>query len=64
MSINIKNNDVNKKLENFSKKYNKSKENIVEEALIVYEDYIELLKKFDSGDNISDEDYIKFENSL
>lgn len=56
--------DFEKELEKVSKKYKKNKSDIKKEALIVYEDYLDLLKEIDMWDKISDEDLKKFEHKF
>jgi hypothetical protein len=56
--------DFERELEKVSKKYNKNKKEIKKEALLVYEDYLDLLREFEIWDMVSDEDFAKFEKSL
>lgn len=51
-------------LNKLSKKYHKDKNELMKEALLVYEDYLNLLHEFKMWDKASDEDFLKFENSL
>ena len=65
MVVVVNNNfDFEKELDKVSKKYNKNKKDIKKEALLIYENYLDLLKEFEILDNISDEDFIKFEKYM
>ncbi len=55
---------LNEQIAELSKLTHKSEETVLEEALIIYEDYLKLLNEFDEWDNVSDVDFSSFEGKL
>lgn len=55
---------LSEKVHKLAQNRNISDEELVEEALIIYKEYIKLLDEFKMWDEISDKDFREFENTL
>lgn len=58
----VLNANIEKEISEIAKKSEKSEVEIVSEAILIYKEYLNLLKEFELWDKVSDEDFIKFES--
>ncbi len=56
--------EIEKKIKKISKQTGKSPTKVLKESIDIYNEYLKLQKEFDLWDEISDNDFVKFEKKM